>query len=139
MTDRVRAPAPREPRRAPVETGQYSASALRTRRGAAHWLRLNRPEVPNGIDQDVLDGLTAGLDAAASDPDVRVVVLAAAGRDFRTGADLRYARSLADAGASGPRSGVPGLGAHTEEVLRKADVAPETVTAVLGAALTGQD
>lgn len=74
-------------------------AVLQERRGPALWLRLNRPEVFNGIDQDVLDGLTAGLDAAASDPDVRVVVLAAAGRAFCAGADLRYARSLADAPA----------------------------------------
>lgn len=74
-------------------------AVLQERRGPALWLRLNRPEVFNGIDQDVLDGLTAGLDAAAADPDVRVVVLAAAGRAFCAGADLRYARSLADAPA----------------------------------------
>lgn len=72
-------------------------AVLRERRGPALWLRLNRPEVFNGIDQDILDGLTEGLDEAAADPDVRVVVLAAAGKAFCAGADLRYARSLADA------------------------------------------
>lgn len=74
-------------------------AVLRERRGPALWLRLNRPEVFNGIDQDILDGLAEGLDEAAADPAVRVVVLAAAGKAFCAGADLRYARSLADAPA----------------------------------------
>ncbi|GAA4797687.1 enoyl-CoA hydratase/isomerase family protein [Actinomycetospora chlora] len=72
-------------------------AVLRERRGTALWLTLNRPDVLNGLDQDVLDGLTAGLDAAEADPDVRAVVVAAAGRAFCAGADLAYARSLADA------------------------------------------
>lgn len=74
-------------------------SVLRERRGPALWLRLNRPEVYNGLNPDILDGLTAGLDAADADPDVRVVVLAAEGAAFCAGADLRYARSLTDAPA----------------------------------------
>jgi enoyl-CoA hydratase/carnithine racemase len=74
-------------------------TVLRERRGPALWLRLNRPDVLNGIDQAVLDGLVAGLDAAEADPGVHVVVLAAAGKAFCAGADLTYARSLADAPA----------------------------------------
>ncbi|MEJ2864768.1 enoyl-CoA hydratase/isomerase family protein [Actinomycetospora flava] len=74
-----------------------SEAVLRERRGAALWLTLNRPDVLNGLDQDVLDGLSAGLDAAEADPDVRAVVVAAAGRAFCAGADLAYARALADA------------------------------------------
>lgn len=71
-------------------------AVLLQRRGAALWLTLNRPDVLNGLDQSVVDGLAAGLDAAA-DPEVRAVVIAATGRAFCAGADLAYARSLADA------------------------------------------
>jgi enoyl-CoA hydratase/carnithine racemase len=70
---------------------------LQERRGSALWLTLNRPEVFNGLNQDMIDGLAAGLDAAEAAPEVRVVVLTAAGKAFCAGADLRYARSLADA------------------------------------------
>ncbi|GAA5162286.1 enoyl-CoA hydratase/isomerase family protein [Pseudonocardia eucalypti] len=72
------------------------SAVVRERRGPALWLRLNRPEVFNGINQDILDGLSAGVDAADADPEVRVVVLAAEGKAFCAGADLRYARSLAN-------------------------------------------
>jgi enoyl-CoA hydratase/carnithine racemase len=75
-----------------AETG----AVLRERRGAALWLRLNRPDKLNGLNQTVLDGLTAGLDAAEADRAVRAVVVTAAGRAFCAGADLAYARSLAD-------------------------------------------
>jgi enoyl-CoA hydratase len=72
-------------------------AVLQERRGAAMWLTLNRPEVLNGLDQAVVDGLAAGLDAADADRDVRAVVIAAAGRAFCAGADLAYARALSDA------------------------------------------
>lgn len=64
------------------------------RRDAALWLRLNRPETLNGLTPTLLDALDAGLDTAAADDDVRAVVLAARGRVFCAGADLKYARSL---------------------------------------------
>jgi enoyl-CoA hydratase len=72
-------------------------AVLQERRGSALWLTLHRPDVLNGLDQDVLDGLTAGLDAADAAPDVRAVVITGTGRAFCAGADLGYARSLADA------------------------------------------
>ncbi|NKQ56959.1 enoyl-CoA hydratase/isomerase family protein [Amycolatopsis sp. K13G38] len=64
------------------------------RRGAALWLRLNRPDTLNGLNQAILDGLNAGLDEAESDPGVRTVVITAEGRAFCAGADLRYVRTL---------------------------------------------
>lgn len=71
-----------------------SDELLTERRGAALWLRLNRPHALNGLTPSLLDDLDAGLDAAEADNDVRAVVLAAEGRVFCAGADLRYARAL---------------------------------------------
>ncbi|OBI68090.1 hypothetical protein A5664_11640 [Mycolicibacterium fortuitum] len=71
-------------------------AVLIERRDAALWLRLNRPDTMNGLNQDLLDGLHRGLDRAAADPDVRCLVIAAAGRAFCAGGDLAYAQSLAD-------------------------------------------
>lgn len=83
------------------------AAVLQERRGPALWLRLNRPEVLNGLNQDVLDGLTTGLDAARADAGVRAVVIAAAGKAFCAGADLHYARSLT---ATPAPAGAPSAG-----------------------------
>ncbi|MCE0764979.1 enoyl-CoA hydratase/isomerase family protein [Pseudonocardia kujensis] len=94
-------------------TSTLTSAVLQERRGPALWLRLNRPEVFNGLNQDVLDGLTAGLDAADADPEVRVVVLAAEGKAFCAGADLAYARSLAEAPVP------PGAASAANEFLRR--------------------
>jgi len=59
---------------------------------AAHvaTLTLNRPEARNGITQDMMDELYAAVRDAAADPDLRVLVLRGAGRDFCPGADLKH-------------------------------------------------
>ncbi|TQC45943.1 enoyl-CoA hydratase/isomerase family protein [Rhodococcus sp. WS4] len=72
-----------------------NTAILVQRRGPALWLRLNRPDTMNGLNQDILDGLQSGLDEAEADPSVRCVVIAAEGRAFCAGADLSYAQSLA--------------------------------------------
>jgi 2-(1,2-epoxy-1,2-dihydrophenyl)acetyl-CoA isomerase len=57
--------------------------------GAVLTLTLNRPEVLNGITDEVLDAIAAGCRQAASDDTVRVVVITGAGRGFCSGQDLR--------------------------------------------------
>jgi enoyl-CoA hydratase/carnithine racemase len=66
---------------APVLLQETAAGVLR--------LVLNRPAQYNALSEDLLAALRAALDAAASDPAVRVVVLAAAGKAFCAGHDLR--------------------------------------------------
>ena len=51
-------------------------------------LTLNRPEVHNAMNEEVVATLTSALHRAESDPAVRVVVLAAIGRSFSAGVDL---------------------------------------------------
>lgn len=51
-------------------------------------LTLNRPDKLNAIDFELLDALTAALEAAKTNSDVRVVVMAGAGRVFCAGADI---------------------------------------------------
>jgi 2-(1,2-epoxy-1,2-dihydrophenyl)acetyl-CoA isomerase len=50
---------------------------------------LNRPEAMNAFDAQLRSDLAAALGAAAENPAVRVVVLAANGRVFSAGADLK--------------------------------------------------
>ncbi len=52
-------------------------------------LTLNRPKQFNALSMDMLDALQAALDAIASDPSVRVVVIAANGKAFCPGHDLK--------------------------------------------------
>jgi methylglutaconyl-CoA hydratase len=51
-------------------------------------LLLNRPDKRNALNGEVIGALKAGLEAAAGDPEVRVVLLRGAGKDFCSGADL---------------------------------------------------
>jgi enoyl-CoA hydratase/carnithine racemase len=61
----------------------------RTRSGAVLTLTLNRPRSGNALSLALIDALQQALDASASDPDVHVVVIEAAGdRVFCAGHDL---------------------------------------------------
>ena len=53
-------------------------------------LTLNRPNVRNAFDEEVIAALTAAATAAAADPGIRAVVLAGAGSVFCAGADLGW-------------------------------------------------
>ncbi|HEX2541589.1 MAG TPA: enoyl-CoA hydratase [Caldimonas sp.] len=56
-------------------------------------LTLNRPSAFNSLGSDMLDALQGELDAIASDESVRVIVLAATGKAFSAGHDLKEMRA----------------------------------------------
>src|SRR6476620_360200 len=58
---------------------------------------LNRPEKKNALNDAVIAGLKQALKSAASDKDVRVVVISGAGKDFCSGADLSALQKIAGA------------------------------------------
>ena len=58
------------------------------RDGSVLTLRMNRPEKRNALTRAMYTGLADGLDAAAADSGVRVVVIAGAGGHFTAGNDL---------------------------------------------------
>ena len=58
-------------------------------RGVAS-LILNRPEVNNAYNGDLIQGLLAAIDALASVEGLRVVVITGNGRHFQAGADLKW-------------------------------------------------
>ncbi len=64
-------------------------------------LTLNRPERLNAISGPMLAALSAELDRANIDPEVRVVVLTGAGRGFCSGLDLK-ARAADEDGGGAP-------------------------------------
>src|SRR5487761_1566583 len=65
---------------------------LKKQQGVA-WITLNRPEVLNACDVEVLQRLQDALKEVSSDQSVRCVVLTGAGRAFCAGADLQSLKS----------------------------------------------
>lgn len=73
-----------------------SSVVLLEKRGPAYWITLNRPDKRNAINQDVIDGIREGYRLAHADPDVRVIVLTAAGeKAFCAGGDLQPGKGFA--------------------------------------------
>ena len=66
------------------------AVLLSERDGPVLRLTLNRPEVRNAFDEEVIAALSAAAREAASDETLRAVVLGGAGRAFCAGADLAW-------------------------------------------------
>ena len=56
-------------------------------------LTLNRPQAFNALSEGLLQALQAALDGVAADDSVRVVVIAAAGKAFCAGHDLKEMRA----------------------------------------------
>ena len=67
--------------------------------GGVATLTLNRPGQFNALSAALIGELQAALDRVAGDPDVRVVVLAARGRGFCSGHDLKEIRAIRDVAA----------------------------------------
>jgi len=72
----------------PAETG-LEPYVIATRSGGVTTLTLNRPAQFNALSEAMMDALEAELDLASSDEQVRVIVIAAAGKAFCAGHDLR--------------------------------------------------
>jgi len=74
------------PRGAPCELAVQDGVATVT---------LNRPEIHNAFDEALIAKLTETFVALDDDGDVRIVVLAGAGRSFCAGADLNWMKRMA--------------------------------------------
>jgi methylglutaconyl-CoA hydratase len=61
-------------------------------------LTLNRPEVANAYDEEMLRALTAVLQRLADNTTVRALVIRGAGRHFQAGADLNWLNRLSRQG-----------------------------------------
>lgn len=66
------------------------------RRGVAT-ITLNRPEQHNAFDDQVIAGLTQAFQWVATNPAARLLVLAATGKHFSSGADLAWMRRMGNA------------------------------------------
>lgn len=104
------------------------------RDGPVARLRLNRPELHNAFDAQLIGELTAALQAVGHDDAIRVVVLEAEGASFSAGADLHWMRGMAAASEVVNRDDALALA----RLMRTLDELPRpTVARVHGAAFGG--
>jgi methylglutaconyl-CoA hydratase len=71
-------------------------ATLKIETGAVATVTLNRPEVRNAFNDEVIAELTAAFTQLGRDKQVRTIVLAAIGPAFCAGADLNWMRRMAD-------------------------------------------
>src|SRR6202050_5282855 len=75
------------------ETGAGKAmnddSVLYAAKGHVATITMNRPDVANAQNTALIDGIDHFLDVADADDEVRVVILAGAGKHFSAGHDLK--------------------------------------------------
>ncbi|MEJ2422537.1 MAG: enoyl-CoA hydratase-related protein [Acidobacteriota bacterium] len=78
-----------------------SESVLKiSRRGRVQMLTLNRPEVKNALNGELVDALSRALEEAkAAGADIRAILLTGAGGAFCAGADLSMLKGLRTAGS----------------------------------------
>src|SRR5687767_2101206 len=67
----------------------------RRREGGIEYLVLNRPEVRNALNEDVIAEVAEWARRTGADPDVRAVVITGAGPSFCSGADLAWMTKMA--------------------------------------------
>lgn len=79
-------------------TGGVAPLLLSRREGDVVTLTLNRPERFNALSEGLIAALQDALDGLAADAGLRCVVLAAAGRAFSAGHDLREMRARPEEG-----------------------------------------
>ncbi|WP_258224181.1 enoyl-CoA hydratase-related protein, partial [Stenotrophomonas sp. HMWF003] len=111
------------------------SDALRIERSASVLtLWLNRPTLHNAFDAALIAQLTAALEAAGRDEQVRAVVLAGQGASFSAGADMQWMRGMAAASEEDNREDSLALA----RLMRTLDELPKpTIARVQGAAFGG--
>ena len=102
--------------------------------GSVARVTLNRPEKRNALNDAVIGGIKKGLRQAGADKNVRVVVIAGAGKDFCSGADLSALQKIA--GASVAENSEDARSLLELFLLIRALQVP-VVAAVMGRALAG--
>lgn len=102
--------------------------------GAVARITLNRPEKRNALNPAIIEGLKSNLRDASKDERVRVVVIAGAGKDFCSGADLSALQQIAQASVSENAEDARSL---LELFLLIRGVEVPVVAAVKGRALAG--
>jgi len=97
-------------------------------------LTLNRPAKLNALSGELVGALDAAIVAAAADPQIRVIVIAGAGRAFSAGYDLT---EEAERGIGGPVAWREALAADVAATLRVLECPKPVIAQIHGYALAG--
>ncbi len=105
-------------------------------------ISMNRPEVLNAQDTQLLEEVMEAFDVAAADDDVRVIILAGEGRAFSTGHDLGSARAQEANKNRATKPGAWGILEREEEIyvdwcMKVRDIGKPTIAMVQGYAIIG--
>ena len=105
-------------------------------------LTLNRPRYHNAQSAGLLDVLDAGFARAGADPDVRVIILAAAGKNFSSGHDLGSSAERNDPNSIFRQRGLNQLQLRSQQLfletaLRWRDIGKPTIAEVQGLCILG--
>ncbi len=95
---------------------------------------LNRPEVRNAYNGELIEGLIAAAGRAAEDPAVRVLLIRGNGKHFAAGADLKWVRSVAE---QSPEANFAVSSRTAEAVCGLNELAKPTVALVHGGCFGG--
>jgi methylglutaconyl-CoA hydratase len=102
-------------------------------RGVAS-LCINRPDIHNAFDDQLIQRLLQALEAVEADPSARILVLRSEGKSFSAGADLRWMRRMADYSEEENRADALELAALMQRLNR---FSKPTIARVQGAAFGG--
>lgn len=97
-------------------------------------ITLNRPEKRNALNDELIAAIKQGLEQAAADESVRVIVISGAGKDFCSGADLAAIQKIAQASVADNAEDARSL---LELFLFMRQIPVPVVAAVKGRALAG--
>ncbi len=95
---------------------------------------MNRPELHNAFDENLIAELTAACIALDEDDDIRVVVLAGRGKSFSAGGDLNWMKRAANNGID---ENLDDARALARMLRTLAEMGKPTIARVQGAALGG--
>jgi len=104
------------------------------RDGGVATIWMNRPDVHNAFNEQLIAELTAACQALDADDAVRVVVLAGRGKSFSAGADLNWMRRAAEASVEANLADARKLAGMLRTL---AEMDKPTIARVHGAALGG--
>ncbi|MGD2126688.1 MAG: enoyl-CoA hydratase/isomerase family protein [Desulfobacteraceae bacterium] len=81
---------------------EFENLIVQSHENIAH-VQMNRPEVMNTLNQELINDLYRCLTALEKDPNVRVVVLSGAGRAFCAGGDVSFLKVISELSHAGTR------------------------------------
>lgn len=102
--------------------------------GRVATIRMNRPEVFNAFNEQLLGDLSAACSVLDADPSARVVVLAGRGRHFSAGTDRNWMRR---ASSYGEAENLEDSSRFARMLRALSETSKPTVARVQGAALGG--